>query len=387
VTLSVDQITHLLNGLKSLPPLQKQEQTFMEIAGYPHFENVCSNILQFYLQPSNEHGFGSLLLDSLFRLINENVVIDGHNVDVRREESTYEGKRIDLIIESEGFVLGIENKIFADARHNPFCKYAKHLDELRKDRQVYKVLLSVFPIDTSKLKLCGFKPITYQLLFEKVIANIGSYFLTGREPHTIFFRDFIKTIQNLQEATSMDESRLLYFADNHESISTLFAEVIEMQKDMRKKVKELDEVVRANPDFSDIESKLPEVVRADPDFSDIEPKFPDKLNKFNKSEFWFPSASNRLVAGSWYRFYISDSLSIQLDVRLTPKGWYLQFSNHPRANHKEVEDWANARSIKFELSKSNALIYKGENDSLPYSTSPVESGKWVVKMLKKLTHS
>ncbi len=235
MTLSVDQITDLLNGLKSLPPLRKQEQTFMEIAGYPHFENVCSNILQFYLQPSNEHGFGSLLLDSLFTLINEKVVINGQNIDVRREESTSDGKRIDLIIESDDFLLGIENKIFADA-YNRFDKYAEHLNKyLRKDRQVYKVLLSVFPIDTSKVKLHGFKPITYQLLFEQVIANIGSYFLTGREPHTIFLRDFIQTIQNLQEATSMDQQRLLYFADNQQSISILLAEVIEMQKDMKKK--------------------------------------------------------------------------------------------------------------------------------------------------------
>jgi hypothetical protein len=367
VTLSVDQITHLLNGLKSLPPLRKQEQTFMEIAGYPHFENVCSNILQFYLQPSNEHGFGSLLLDSLFALINEKVLINGQNIDVRREESTSEDKRIDLVIESDDFLLGIENKIFAGF-YSPFDKYAKHLDKyLRKDRQVYKVLLSVFPVDTSKVELHGFKPITYQLLFEKVIANIGSYFLTGREPHTIFFRDFIKTIQNLQEATSMDETRLLYFADNYQSISTLFAEVIEMQKDMRKKVKELDGFVRSDPAFSDIESKLPD--------------------KLNKSDFWFPSPSNRLLAASLYRFD-TKSFSLQLDVILTPKGWYLQFFNNPkRENHKVVEDWANARSIKFELSKTNALIYKGEKNSLPYSTSPEESVEWVVDMLKKLTDS
>lgn len=367
MTLSLEQITDLLNGLKCLPPLRKQEQTFMEIAGYPHFENVCSNILQFYLQPSNEHGFGSLLLDSLFTLINENVVIDGQNIDVRREETTIDSKRIDLVIESDDFVLGIENKIFAGF-YSPFYEYAEHLDKyLQKDRQVYKVLLSIFPVDTLKVKLHGFKPITYQLLFEKVIANIGSYFLTGREPHTIFFRDFIQTIQNRQEATSMDEQRLLYFAENYQNISTLFAEVIEMQKDMKKKVKELDEFVRSDPAFSDIESKLP--------------------NKLNKSDFWFPSPSNRLLAASLYRFD-TKSFSLQLDVILTPKGWYLQFFNNPkRENHKVVEDWANARSIEFELSKTNALKYKGENNSLPYSTSPEDSGKWALDMLKRLTDS
>ncbi|HBC40502.1 MAG TPA: hypothetical protein DCZ88_01005 [Pseudanabaena sp.] len=369
MTLSLDQITHLLNGLKSLPPLRKQEQTFMEIAGYPHFENVCSNILQFYLQPSNEHGFGSLLLDSLFTLINEKVVINGQNIDVRREESTSEGKRIDLIIESDDFLLGIENKIFADA-YNRFDKYAEHLNKyLRKDRQVYKVLLSVFPIDTSKAKLHGFKPITYQLLFEQVIANIGSYFLTGREPHTIFLRDFIQTIQNLQEATSMDESRLLYFADNHESISTLFAEVIEMQKDMRKKVKQLNEVVLSDAVFSDIDQSPYPI----------------------KSGFWLPSAY--LVAVSWYTIVISNSLSLQFDVVLTPKGWFFRFFDlRNKKNPKQVENWVNDRRIKVELNSEknspiNFLIYKGENDSLPYSTSSEDSGRWALDMLKRLTDS
>jgi len=359
VTLSLEQITDLLNGLKSLPPLRKQEQTFMEIAGYPHFENVCSNILQFYLQPSNEHGFGSLLLDSLFTLINEKVVIDGQNIDVRREESTSEGKRIDLIIESDDFLLGIENKIFAGF-YSPFEDYANHLDSLGKDRPVYKVLLSVFPVDTSKVPLHEFKPITYQLLFEKVIANIGSYFLTGREPYTIFFRDFIQTIQNLQEATSMDETRLRYFADNQQSISTLLAEVIEMRKDMKKKLKQLNEVV----------------------LSDID-QYPYPI----KSGFWY--SSDDLEAISWYTIVISKSFLLQFDVVLTPKGWSFQFFDLKlKKNSKQVEDWITARRIKVELtSKKHRLIYKGENDSLPYSTSPEDSGKCVIDMLKKLTNS
>jgi len=375
VTLSLEQITHLLNGLKGLPPLRKQEQTFMEIAGYPHFENVCSNILQFYLQPSNEHGFGSLLLDSLFALINEELVIDGQNIDVRREEPTAEGKYIDLVIESPGdFVLGIENKIFADP-YNPFDKYAKHLDKyLPKDDPVYKVhkvLLSVFPVDTSKVDLHGFKPITYQLLFEKVIANIGSYFLTGREPHTIFFRDFIQTIQNLQKTTSMDQQRLLYFADNQQSISTLLSEVLEMQKDMKKKVKQLNEAVLSDSVFSDINT-------------------PPYHIKFG---FYLPS--DHLVAVSWYTIVISQSLShslsLQFDVVLTPKGWFLQFFDlEHKSNPKRVEDWVNARGIKVKFSNwgnISTLVYKGEKDSLPYNTSPKDSATWALDMLKRLTAS
>ena len=46
-----------------------KEKTFMEISGYPYYENVCSNILAFYLNPKEEHKLGSLLINSLFFLV------------------------------------------------------------------------------------------------------------------------------------------------------------------------------------------------------------------------------------------------------------------------------------------------------------------------------
>ena len=113
MTLSIEQIADLFAGLNNLPKAVNREPTFMEIAGYPHFENVCSNILAFYLQPMNEHGFGTLFLDVLSTLINEGIAIDGQGVDVRREEITGNRKRLDLVIESDNYIIGIENKIYA----------------------------------------------------------------------------------------------------------------------------------------------------------------------------------------------------------------------------------------------------------------------------------
>ena len=37
----------------------------MEIGGYPHYENVCSNFLAFFFNPERPHGLGSLFLDAL----------------------------------------------------------------------------------------------------------------------------------------------------------------------------------------------------------------------------------------------------------------------------------------------------------------------------------
>ena len=41
----------LLNEFARLPPHEDRPLTFMEIAGYPHYENVCSNTLAYFLDP------------------------------------------------------------------------------------------------------------------------------------------------------------------------------------------------------------------------------------------------------------------------------------------------------------------------------------------------
>jgi hypothetical protein len=160
---------NFLSELKKLPPLQRRQQTFMEIAGYPHFENSCSNILQFYLNPNNEHGFGTLLLDSLATLINTDLVTNEQSIEVRREELTDRRNRIDLVIESDDYIIGIENKIFAMA-YNPFCDYSKYIGSLSRGRQVHKVLLSL-RLEQPFPELCGFKPICYDLFLKEKVQN------------------------------------------------------------------------------------------------------------------------------------------------------------------------------------------------------------------------
>ena len=330
----------------------------MEIAGYPHFENVCSNILAFYLQPSNEHGFGTLFLDTLAQLINEEIVIDGSGIDVRREEITEKGKRIDLVIESDKYVFGIENKIFA-GEYNDFPEYSRHLKSLSNGSngilQVYKVLLSLRSIKPS-VKLDGFKPICYETFFQRVVANIGSYFLTAREPHITFLKDFIQTLQNLQQVTTMDRQRLEYFRDNQQNISILLSEVDGLRKDMRGKVQHLKEVVT----FEDISTCQIESV------------------------LWKPSTG--LISVNWYTIKLNDLFWLQLDLCLTPTGWRMQFWNR-KGTQWQVTQWLKDREIEVELLAGNIwrLIYIGEDNNKSYEAELEDVRAWTIDMLKRLT--
>ena len=50
----IQYISKLLVDFQRIPK-RKRNRTFMEISGYPHYENVCNNILKFNINPKNEH--------------------------------------------------------------------------------------------------------------------------------------------------------------------------------------------------------------------------------------------------------------------------------------------------------------------------------------------
>ncbi len=95
-------------------PKTKRKRTFMEISGYPHYENVCSNILQFFLNPTNEHELYDLVLISLSKLAQIGLYTEYYqgNISVQREVETINGGRLDLLIITKNYVIGIENKVF-----------------------------------------------------------------------------------------------------------------------------------------------------------------------------------------------------------------------------------------------------------------------------------
>src|SRR5438876_10656470 len=109
------KFNRLLDEFSRIPRLPQTEQTFMEIARCPHYENVVSNVLAFFLNPENGHGLKAVVLESLLaaaagKSLSE---ADLDAVNVTREVGTEFG-RLDLLVETASLVVGVENKIFAD---------------------------------------------------------------------------------------------------------------------------------------------------------------------------------------------------------------------------------------------------------------------------------
>ena len=170
----------LLDRFQVLPGRVERPRTFMEIARYPHYENVCSNILAFFMDPEESHGLGTLVLDALTSAGNITTADQGvgGNVSVEREVVTRDGNRIDILITSYDHAILVENKIYASVI-NPFDDYAAYLDKIAGARRNDKILLTLYP--TNAGRDWDFKNLTH----EGFVGHIRSLWVTTSPERTL----------------------------------------------------------------------------------------------------------------------------------------------------------------------------------------------------------
>lgn len=219
-----DNIEKLIEEFSFLPKA-KFEPTYLEICKYPkrRFEEICSRILCFYLAPKNEHGFNDLFLKSLLEILSkEPISFYEEQVKVISEENA-EGKRLDILVYSNNFVIGIENKITASV-YNPLETYKNRID-LYKKENVFRLVLSLRKItqkeELIKLKESGFTQLTYLDFFNIIRKNIGQYIQQANPKYLIFLTDFIQTLETMSGENILNDKLADYFFDNKDKIDGL----------------------------------------------------------------------------------------------------------------------------------------------------------------------
>ena len=107
--------------VSSFPETPQRRKNLIEIAGYPSWENVNSNLLAFYFDEQEEHGFGRLFFSSLLDVLSDEFPEFDRNafeaedpVTAEREVFTQAGGRIDLLIRPAS----IEEKETSEQSHN-----------------------------------------------------------------------------------------------------------------------------------------------------------------------------------------------------------------------------------------------------------------------------
>ena len=205
----------------------------MEIAGFPYWENVCSNILAFFLDTEQAHGFGPLFVRSILEAYRSRCRQDwlegvpypedvGAADAVEREVLTGNGKRIDILVDCADFRICIENKIWADL-DNDLGHYREHCENDNDGRPVLGIVLSPDHIQSDEIDVNRFVSITYDDLVKQV-SQRKDYI--GSEPtqYRYLLFDFLKHARRFSRTTKMndnDKAFLKFWKQNEPKISNI----------------------------------------------------------------------------------------------------------------------------------------------------------------------
>ncbi len=279
----------LLDAFGRLPARVERLPTFMEIAGYPHYENACSNVLAFYLDPEQPHGLGTLVLAALARAGDISQADEGvaGNVSVEREVVTGAGNRIDIVIESDTHAIVIENKIRARV-NNPLADYAEYQDSRTPEgREKHRFLLTLAP--TAEGSVWGFKNITYTGFVAEIRETLGRHVSSADTRYLTLLLDFLNTLENLHKETRMDARFFRLLSERSDEIEALLGEVKAFRGELRRKVRALGSLV-------DVEG------------------YPDV-----RQWFWREETSLRDVLV--HDISVAPDLPIYIDTAVYPSGW------------------------------------------------------------------
>lgn len=345
----------MLFNIHNLPQRRVTDITLLEIAGYPHLENVASNIFAFYFQSTNLHSYHSLLLRAIMSFfhidITSDVVVDAH-----REDVTSESKRIDIVIETEILVLGIENKIYHHLS-NDLGSYWSHLQGLADGRSVYGVVLSLHAT-TMPLNEVHFVNITYGELFDRITIFLQNEQNSLPNKYDLFFQDFQQTMQTLSRGTAMDDERLAFFRQHQHEIRILLEEVQHVRGEMRRKLKSLAAILSVQDSFPGIS------VRPGTWSSGTETK--EFLN---------------------YAFDLQNKTSLQIDIFLDSNGWGMQFFNQ-HGDKNKIREWIDQRQIRYHVQlKPIWRLLLVMDEPIPYEADIGQVYDWAMDVLHRIMPS
>ena len=196
------------------------ERNIFSICGRGHYENPISDLLAFFIDPSEEHRFGNLFLSSLFDAAGIKPV-PGDCRPPTREECTSQGNRLDLVVEGKDWVLAIENKI----RHqvvNPLDDYVRHIGVRHQNVAERNRHFVILCIKEQKPPPDGWHTVTWRSYVDRIKQNLASR-LTA--PHNmkwqVIMREFLLNIEQECGDNAMNEDRIKFVQSEYKQIVEL----------------------------------------------------------------------------------------------------------------------------------------------------------------------
>ena len=223
----------------------KYEPSYLEICDYPgnRKEEICSRLFAFFFNSHNPHGMGTLFYDTLLEVYKEKYkeqidfdlskLLYQSNVVARTEIYTSNKdenklKRIDLLLESDGSIVCIENKIWAELKNNLDAYYAYTESIKGKYRKSLYLILSMREDVEDELNQSGwehakdYKVIYYHEYLKILKKNLGDCVTSCNAKYFSVLTDFIQFLDREGGfCMNFNDAEKKFFEDNSEIIQKM----------------------------------------------------------------------------------------------------------------------------------------------------------------------
>lgn len=327
--------TKLLDEFSKVPGRIERLQTFMEIAGYPNRENVCSNILAFFMDPEESHGLGTLVLDALASaggIVGTDEKV-GRIISIEREATTYKGKRIDLLIKTDAHVILVENKIYARS-DNPFEDYAAYLDQIAEGRKQHKILLTLSRNNAGRE--WRFRNLTYDKFVGQIRSKLGHHVAEAETRYLTLLLDFLNTLEILKRGTRMNKEFVQLLGDREVQVGAFLEGIESLKAEMRGKVQELRNLINV-----------------------------ERQNVKQLKSWQDPTVP---CEGLPHSIRVSKDLVIQVDTSIFPKGWEIWIWPL-EGSYSELRDLLQRIEIPFEEDEEDEGVLHRDSYKHKYDES------------------
>jgi hypothetical protein len=316
-----------------------------EICGYPHYENVISNVLAFFLDPCREHKLGDLYIKSLL----DAAGVDYSKMDlqytVEREMRTVQGGFIDLILYNDSSCIVIENKIFSPLYNNLNDYYESGQ---RKSDNIHCLVLSLSEV---KITNTYFKNITYKQLFEKIRLRLGEYIHNKTLNYFSLMFDFIDSIESLTKGGSSMSDDFYQFAKNNlDDLNALAKKLKDLQVELRKKVNAVNAIV-------------------------------NELTQDKPIKQWPYRELPKLEDAAVSDFTLENNIQIAIDSVINPNGWEFKiFFRKGPDTAVNLEDFCKGKKLKGAMEDDHFIL----EDKMDFNSDPSIVAKRIVDIINEV---
>ena len=283
------ELDKLLEEIIPLNIEQEQDLNIFDVGAKGYLETPTSDMIAFYLggQPKSPdwlvRPFRECLAhcDPCYTGDDAAPVLDSfiiHREFACFDESEAAPKFIDIVLEGDSLVVGIENKVLASTANNPFDVYSRALERLADGRKVVKVILAA---NKSRIAApAGWAVMGYDDIASAALRFMGE--VTQTHPFGkwhVFYIEFVQHLQNLSQGretgTMSDEARR--FAETNLSGLRKAQELLQsFEEDLQSEAEETlhsvlttDQIRRAASDWKDGNRALRYFPKSWPDGSEV----------------------------------------------------------------------------------------------------------------------